>query len=77
MALTKYLMQSVLSVALFYGVGLGLMGRVGSLAAAGLATAIFAGQCVLSTFWLRRYRFGPVEWTWRALAYGPTNLESV
>jgi uncharacterized protein len=34
------------------------------------ALAIFALQIVASRLWLRRFRFGPVEWLWRTLAYG-------
>jgi uncharacterized protein len=70
MALTNYLTQSIVSVALFYGVGLGLMGRIGSAAASALATVIFVAQCAFSTWWLRRHAFGPVEWAWRSLTYG-------
>ena len=30
----------------------------------------FAVQVVGGTLWLRRFRFGPLEWPWRALTYG-------
>jgi uncharacterized protein len=70
MALTNYLMQSLVLGALFYGYGLGLYGRLGSASAAGVGVLIYAGQVVLSLMWLRRYRFGPVEWIWRSLTYG-------
>ncbi len=70
MALTNYLLQSLLLSFLFYGYGLGLYGRLGSAAGAGVGLAIYAGQLLFSWLWLRRYRFGPVEWLWRALTYG-------
>jgi uncharacterized protein len=70
MALTNYLTQSLVLSLLFYGYGLGLYGRLGSMAAAGVGLAIYAGQLVFSQAWLRRYRFGPVEWVWRSLTYG-------
>ena len=28
-------------------------------------------QVAWSTWWLRRFEFGPFEWLWRRLAYGP------
>ncbi|HSN69491.1 MAG TPA: DUF418 domain-containing protein, partial [Thermoanaerobaculia bacterium] len=34
------------------------------------AVAIFAAQIPLSAWWMRRFRFGPVEWVWRSLTYG-------
>ncbi len=70
MALTNYLAQSVIFSVIFYGFGFGLFGRFGSAAAAVLGLAVFAGQLVTSQWWLRRFRFGPVEWLWRSLAYG-------
>jgi uncharacterized protein len=70
MALTNYLVQSLVLSLLFYGYGLGLYGRLGSLAAGGVGLAVYAGQVVFSWMWLRRYRFGPVEWVWRSLTYG-------
>lgn len=70
MALTHYLTQSVLGIALFYGIGLGIGPRWG-VAGWWLAWAlIFAGQIAISHWWLARFRFGPVEWVWRSLTYG-------
>jgi uncharacterized protein len=70
MALSNYLLQSVLGVLLFYGYGLGIMGKLGSAAQLAVALAIFALQMVLSHFWLARFRFGPAEWVTRSLTYG-------
>jgi uncharacterized protein len=70
MPLTVYLSQTVIASAVFYGWGLGLSGRIGAAASFGVACAIFSAQVVACHLWLRRYRFGPVEWLWRTLAYG-------
>jgi uncharacterized protein len=70
MALTNYLGHTLIGIALFYGVGLGI-GPRGGLGAVLLAwTAIFALQIALSHAWLARFRFGPMEWLWRSLTYG-------
>jgi len=70
MALTNYLSQSVIGIFLFYGVGLGLGGRVSSAVCAAIAVAIFALQAWISALWLRGFRYGPAEWVWRSLTYG-------
>jgi len=70
MALTNYLTHSVLYLALFYGFGLALLGRVGAAFCLALSIVVFAGQIMLSSWWLRRFRFGPAEWVWRSLTYG-------
>lgn len=70
MALTSYLTQSIVLSAIFYGWGLGLFGRLGLGSAAAIGVAIFVAQAAFSAAWLRRYRFGPVEWTWRSVTYG-------
>ncbi|UQA57509.1 DUF418 domain-containing protein [Polyangium aurulentum] len=70
MALSNYLMQSVMGVLVFYGYGLGLIGKLGSAAQMGLALALFSLQIVFSHLWLSRFRFGPVEWVTRSLTYG-------
>jgi len=69
MALTQYLLQSVAGVAIFYGLGLGLFGRVRPLAVCGIALGVFAAQVVLSRIWMARFAYGPAEWTWRRLTY--------
>ncbi len=68
-AFSNYLLQSVLATWIFYGHGLGLFGRVTRFEALGVVAAIWVVQAALSMLWLRRYRFGPMEWLWRALTY--------
>jgi uncharacterized protein len=70
MALTNYLSQSLICTFIFYGWGLGLVGKVGTAVVIPLTLAIFVVQIVISGAWLKRFRFGPVEWAWRSLSYG-------
>jgi uncharacterized protein len=70
MALTNYLAQTVASIAIFYGLGFGLIGSVGPAAALVISLAVFGMQMAWSAWWLARYRFGPMEWLWRTLTYG-------
>ena len=70
MALTLYLMQSVLSITLYDGWGLGLVGRTPPSLTVVFSLLLFAGQVAFSHWWLARFRFGPVEWLWRSLTYG-------
>ncbi|NIB98860.1 DUF418 domain-containing protein [Halobacterium sp. R2-5] len=69
-AFSNYILQSVLATTIFYGHGLGLFGRVSRAEALGVVAAIWVVQVVLSVLWLRRYRYGPMEWLWRTLTYG-------
>ena len=69
MALTNYLMQSILCTTIFYGHGLGLYGRVERVGQVGIVVAIWILQLVVSPIWLRHFRYGPFEWLWRSLAY--------
>ena len=68
MALTNYLLQSLIGTALFYGYGLGHWGmpRAGQLL---FVLVVFALQVAFSHWWLARLRYGPMEWLWRALTY--------
>lgn len=70
MALTNYLMQSVVCAFLFTAWGLRLFATVSPLACFIIAVAIFAAQLPLSAWWLRRHAYGPVEWFLRALTLG-------
>ena len=70
MALTNYLMHSLLYLFLFTGAGFGLLGTIGPAICVALSLAIFSAQVAVSEWWLRHYRFGPAEWVWRSLTYG-------
>ena len=79
-ALSNYLLQSVICTTIFYSYGFGLYGRIGQPAGVALTFLIFAVQIPLSAWWLRHFRFGPVEWLWRTLTYGklqPMRLEPI
>ena len=67
LALSNYLLQTVVGTFIFYGFGLGLLGRVGSSVTMIVALALFAVQTVVSRWWQGRFRYGPVEWLWRSL----------
>jgi uncharacterized protein len=70
MALTNYLAQSVLGIAIFYGIGLGIGPRFGVAGWWSAWLAILVAQVWASHVWLARYRYGPMEWLWRSLTYG-------
>jgi uncharacterized protein len=70
MALTNYLMHSIICVTLSYGFGFALWWRIGAATAMAIAVAIIAVQILVSALWLSRFRYGPVEWVWRRLTYG-------
>lgn len=68
MALTNYILQIVIFDLLLYGFG--LFGRFGPLLGTLIGLAVFVMQALLSTWWMKRFRFGPLEWLWRTLTYG-------
>lgn len=70
MALTNYVMQSMLCVVLSYGYGFALWWRIGAAQAMAIAAGILLLQIPLSAWWLSRFRFGPIEWIWRRFTYG-------
>ena len=69
MGLTAYLGQTVYGVLLFYGLGLGMLGRLGAAASVGAGIAFYVVQVLLARAWMSRFRMGPVEWLWRSLTY--------
>ena len=69
MALTNYLLQSVICTTLFYGYGFGLFGKISSFEGILITLLIFGLQIPLSHFWLKRFHYGPMEWLWRSLTY--------
>jgi uncharacterized protein len=69
MALTNYLLQTVICVLIFYGYGFGQFGKLRALSATLIALAIFLFQILLSALWLKYFAYGPMEWIWRRLTY--------
>jgi uncharacterized membrane protein YeiB len=70
MALTDYLMQSVVCTLFFYHYTTGLFGKIGPAIGLIPTFVLYSAQVVFSNWWLSRYRFGPMEWLWRGLTYG-------
>lgn len=69
MALTNYLMQTLIFVTIFHGYGFGLFNQVGSFAGVILSVSVFIIQIVLSTLYLKKFNQGPMEWLWRKWTY--------
>jgi len=78
MALSNYLMQSVICTTIFYGHGLGLFGRIDRGGQLVIVFGIWAFQLFASRVWLSYFTVGPVEWVTRWLVFGrrPTFLRS-
>ncbi|MEQ9095889.1 MAG: DUF418 domain-containing protein [Phycisphaerales bacterium] len=69
MALTNYLMQSVIGAFIFYGWGLGYFGQLSRSELIPIVLGVWALQLIISPLWLSKFRFGPMEWLWRSLTY--------
>ncbi|WP_347552875.1 DUF418 domain-containing protein [Pseudalkalibacillus hwajinpoensis] len=69
MALTNYLLQSLIGTLIFYSYGLGQYGTIEVSTGVGLVIAIFLLQIVFSRIWLQYFRYGLVEWIWRLVTY--------
>jgi len=69
MALTNYIMQTTILALIFHGYAGGLFGTAGRAPQMLIAAVILVFQLYFSAWWLRKYRFGPLEWLWRSLTY--------
>lgn len=69
MALTNYLLQTLIGTFIFYGWGLGLLGSLHEWQTLLIALIIIYLQIKISAWWLGRYRYGPLEWAWRCGTY--------
>ena len=69
MALSNYLLQTVICTTIFYGHGFGLFGRVDRAGQLGIVVGIWAFQLLASSAWLRYFAVGPVEWLTRWLVF--------
>ncbi|WAC12641.1 DUF418 domain-containing protein [Dyadobacter pollutisoli] len=69
LALTNYIMQSLICACIFMSYGLALEAQIGPARLALIAFAIYTFQIIFSHIWIRYFRFGPMEWIWRSLTY--------
>jgi len=69
LALTNYLMQSIICASIFMSYGFALTAQVGPAKLVLIALAIYIFQVIFSHVWVKYYRFGPMEWLWRSLTY--------
>ncbi|TMI61292.1 MAG: DUF418 domain-containing protein [Bacteroidetes bacterium] len=70
MALTNYLMQTIIGITLYYGVGFGFGGNIGPAIFVPIGLAVYALQVLYSNLWFKYFNYGPFEWIWRMLTYG-------
>lgn len=70
MALSNYLMHSLVMTTIFYGYGLSLYAEVPRFWQQGFVVGLIALQLLISPWWLKHFKFGPVEWLWRSMTYG-------
>lgn len=70
MALTNYIMHSVISMFVFTGVGFSLFGKLQRYELLYVVFSIWILQLIVSPIWLKYFHYGPLEWVWRNLSYG-------
>jgi uncharacterized protein len=70
MALTNYILQTLICTTIFNGHGFGLFGEIPRYGQILLVFGIWIIQLIISPIWLSYFRFGPLEWFWRSLTYG-------
>lgn len=69
MALTNYVFQSIVFTFMLFGWGLGLIGELRQVYTFLIALLFIAIQMALSTWWLKNFKYGPLEWLWRSLTF--------
>jgi len=69
MALTNYIMHSVIALFFFTGAGFGMFGKLQRHELLYIVFSIWIFQLIISPIWLKYFQFGPIEWVWRNLSY--------
>jgi uncharacterized protein len=69
MALSNYLLQTILCTSFFYGYGGGYFAEIDYPGLFAVVGSVWLINLVFSALWLRAFRFGPAEWAWRSLTY--------
>ena len=66
-SLSLYVLQSVVFVPVFYGLGLGWYDSIGQPAALVLGVLAWLGQMALAHWWLKKAAYAPLEYCWRSV----------
>jgi len=69
MAFTNYILMTLICTFLFYGHGLGLIGSVERKIQILIVFGVWTVLMIISPLWLKKFRYGPLEWCWRRLTY--------
>jgi uncharacterized protein len=69
MAFTNYLMQSIICTWFFFGYGFGYYNKWQFHQLYYFVFGVWVFQLIVSSIWLKYFRFGPFEWLWRSLTY--------
>jgi len=69
MALSNYILQSLICCILFFGYGFGYFAMLEYHELFVVVIIIWIFQLIISPIWLSYFRFGPLEWLWRSLTY--------
>lgn len=68
-ALSNYIFQSLITSVIFTGYGFGLYGRLDYYQLYIVVIAIWSVQLIITPIWLRKFKYGPLEWLLRSLTY--------
>ena len=69
MALTNYVLQSIVGTFIFFGWGLGYITKIPNSVTFVIAIAMIVTQMWFSKIWLTYFKYGPLEWIWRSLTF--------
>ena len=74
MSLTNYILQPLIGVPFFYGFGLGMYAYLGVTLSLLCGFVLLVIQLLFSSYWMKRFQYGPFEWLWRALTFRNFNI---
>jgi len=69
MALTNYLMQSIIGGFIVYGFGFAQFNQLNRVEIAIIILSVWIFEIIFSSLWMRYFKYGPFEWAWRSLTY--------
>lgn len=74
MTLSVYVGQSFICVPIYYGFGLSGWSFIGQANSVLLGIVLWIMQILIAIWWFKHYRYGPLEWLWRAGTYTTWNV---